>query len=202
MSFITRLLTRGLAVGLPLILTLALIVWFLVTLESWLAVPLRWILGPVYLPSMGILVGIGLIIGIGIAASTWLGRKALDAINSVFENMPLVKTVYGAFRDALGMFAGSGDKNFDSAVVVEWGGQRFLGFITRDHSDNLPEGLMGENDVVVYLPMGYQIGGFPIVVARDKTTPLDMSVDAALKFAITAGASARASSEPMISKKS
>lgn len=189
MAIFTRVIARGLAVGLPLILTLAILVWLLQTIETWLGVPMRWMMGSAYVPGMGLLLGLAIVIGLGLAASTWLGGKLLDLMNAIVERVPLVKTIYSAIKDVFSVFGQSGGDAFDKAVVVEWGGRRFLGFITRDDHDGLPEGLMSEDDVIVYLPMGYQIGGFPLIVSRSQLTSIDMPVDAALKFALTAGAS-------------
>lgn len=184
-----RLLMRGLIVGLPLVLTIAILAWFLTTVESWLAVPLKYLFADAYIPGMGLALGVLLAIGLGVVATTWIGDKLLALVSSLIDRVPLAKTVYGAIKDVLNMFNRDVSQAMDKAVVVEWGGRRFLGFVTRDTAQGVPAGLMGPDDVVVYLPMGYQIGGFPIVVPRDQLTPIDMSVDAALKFALTAGAS-------------
>ncbi len=192
MALVSRIIARGLMVGLPVILTIAILVWLLRTIEEWLAIPLRYIMENSYVPGMGLALGLGLTIVLGIIASTWLGRRALGMIGLLMERVPLAKTIYGALKDVFQLFRGSAGKEaFEKAVVVEWGGRRFLGFITRDDNADLPEGLMQPDDVVVYLPMGYQIGGFPVVVPRDQVTPIDMTVDAALRFAITAGMSAK-----------
>lgn len=190
MNVFMRLLVRGLMVGLPIVLTIAIIGWLLRTIEKWFSVPLSYVLGSTYTPGLGLVLGLLATIALGAAASTWLGRQLLSTINSILERLPLVKSIYGAIKDVFNLFARSDNKDaFDKTVVVEWGGRRFLGFVTRDDGTDLPKGLMGPNDVIVYLPMGYQIGGFPIIVSRDQLTPIDMSVEAALKFALTAGAS-------------
>lgn len=190
MAKITRIIGRGLAVGLPIILTIALIVWLVQTLENWLGAPLKWLLGGAYLPGMGLIIGLGLLIALGLFASTWIGGRLLDWLGGLVERLPLVKTVYGAIKDVMAMFNQSKAQKLDKAVVVTWGEQRFLGFITREDAKGLPDGLLNEGDVVVYIPMGYQIGGFPILVNRKNVTPINMSVEAALKFALTAGVSA------------
>ncbi|MFZ5608059.1 MAG: DUF502 domain-containing protein [Pseudomonadota bacterium] len=190
MRLLARIIARGLAVGLPLILTLAILVWLLKTIETWLGAPLRWWLEDSYAPGMGLAIGLVFVIALGVVASTWLGGRLLALVNALLDRLPLVKTIYGALKDVMRMFERGGKGDFDKAVVVDWGGRRFLGFITREDADGLPKGLMEPGDVVVYLPMGYQIGGFPILVSRKALTPIDMPVDAALKFALTAGVSA------------
>lgn len=190
MNIFMRLLVRGLVVGLPAVLTIAVIGWLLRTIETLFSIPLTYFLGDAYTPGLGVVLGLVATIVLGAAACTWLGKLILHTVNSVLERLPLIKSIYGAIQDVFSLFARNGEKEvFDKTVVVEWGGRRFLGFVTRNNSAGLPNGLMGPDDVIVYLPMGYQIGGFPIVVARHQLTPIDMPVEAALRFALTAGAS-------------
>ncbi len=53
--------------------------------------------------------------------------------------------------------------------------------------DDLPPGLGGEEDVAVYVPYSYQIGGFTLIVARKQIQPLDMRLEDAMRFVVTAG---------------
>jgi uncharacterized membrane protein len=41
--------------------------------------------------------------------------------------------------------------------------------------------------VAVYLPLSYSMGGFTIMVQRTDVRRLDMTVEEAMRFAITAG---------------
>ena len=43
--------------------------------------------------------------------------------------------------------------------------------------------------LAVYLPMSYQIGGFTVYAPRAFLRPLDMSVEQAIRFTMTAGTS-------------
>jgi hypothetical protein len=50
----------------------------------------------------------------------------------------------------------------------------------------LPKGLAELDDqVAVYLPMGYMIGGYTVFVPRSWTTPVDMSVEEAMRLALS-----------------
>ena len=53
-----------------------------------------------------------------------------------------------------------------------------------------PDGIGDDQTVAVYLPMSYQLGGFTLMVPKDKITPVDMKVDQAMQFVLTAGVSA------------
>ena len=62
-----------------------------------------------------------------------------------------------------------------------------VGLITRQSMQGLPKGLSALDDrVAVYLPMGYMIGGYTVFVPRSWTTPLDMSVEEAMRMALIA----------------
>jgi uncharacterized membrane protein len=67
-------------------------------------------------------------------------------------------------------------------------GMRTLGLVTRDHFKDLPSGLGGDGVVAVYVPFSYQVGGFTVFVPCDRLTVLDMSLEDAMHFIVTAGA--------------
>ena len=62
-----------------------------------------------------------------------------------------------------------------------------VGLVTRQAMHGLPRGLGDLSDrVAVYLPMGYMIGGYTVFVPRSWTTPIDMSVEEAMRSALIA----------------
>jgi uncharacterized membrane protein len=52
--------------------------------------------------------------------------------------------------------------------------------------DGLPGALAGSDQVAVYLPMGYMIGGYTIFVPRSWTEPIDMTVEEAMRSSLIA----------------
>ena len=67
-----------------------------------------------------------------------------------------------------------------------------IGFVTRE---DVPAALQphGGNDwVTVYFPMSYAFGGYTLYLSRDRIQPLDISVEDAMRLAITAGLTAGA----------
>ena len=66
------------------------------------------------------------------------------------------------------------------------GNMRLLGFVTRADFSHAP-GIARADEVAVYLPMSYQVGGYTVLVPRSACTPVDMSREEALKFILTAG---------------
>jgi uncharacterized membrane protein len=91
----------------------------------------------------------------------------------------------------MGFFSSSDKKPMRRAVMVTVGNTslRLIGFITREDFGDLPAGIGGDGNVAVYLPMSYQIGGFTTMVPRSAVQPIDMSIEQAMRFAVTAGMS-------------
>ena len=66
------------------------------------------------------------------------------------------------------------------------GNMRLLGFVTRTEFEDVP-GLARPDEVAVYLPMSYQVGGFTVFMPRSAIAPVQMSREDAMKFILTAG---------------
>jgi len=143
----------------------------------------------VYRPGMGVVAGLVLVLVIGVLMNAWLFRTLFRWSEKLLERIPLVKTLYGAVRDLMGFFSGSEKKAMRKAVMVAVGNTplRLIGFITREDFSGLPAGVGGGDTVAVYLPMSYQIGGFTTMVPRAAVQPIDMSIEEAMRFAVTAG---------------
>ena len=192
MKLIMRLFFTGLAAVLPVTVTLYVLYWLGSTAESILGRGLR-ILVPnsLYWPGMGVVAGLVLVFGIGVSMKAWLFRKVFRWSERFIERIPLVKALYGAVRDLMIFFSGSNKKTMRKVVMVTIGNTplRLIGFITREDFANLPVGIGIDDTVAVYLPMSYQIGGFMAMVPRSAVQPIDMSIEQAMRFAVTAGMS-------------
>jgi uncharacterized membrane protein len=100
--------------------------------------------------------------------------------------IPLVRSVYAAMRDLLGLFARHKEPALQ-VVAVEIAGARLLGFVTRTEFADLPAGIGKADEVAVYLPMSYQIGGYTVMVPKQAVTAVAMSREDAMKWILTAG---------------
>jgi uncharacterized membrane protein len=115
----------------------------------------------------------------------------------VLLEIPLVRSVYAALRDLMGLFAESKEPSLQVVSLDLPGNLRVLGFVTRADFSDVPAGIARPDEVAVYLPMSYQIGGYTVFVPKSACTPVRMSREEAMKFILTAGLkSASASVEP------
>ncbi len=192
MKLVVRMFLSGLVTVLPVTVTLYVLYWLGSAAESFVGRGLKMLIpSTLYWPGMGVVAGLVLVFVIGVLMKAWLFRRAFQWGEQFVERIPLVKALYGAVRDLMGFFSGSDKKTIRKAVVVSVGDPplRFIGFITREDFGDLPAGIGGEGDVAVYLPMSYQIGGFTTMVPRSAVEPIDMSIEQAMRFAVTAGMS-------------
>ena len=193
MKHLTAIFLKGLFTILPIAVTVILVAWFAYGAEELFGTIIRWFIRDEwYVPGMGVGVAMLLIFGVGLLVSLW-GVPELIAASErlIIARIPLVKTIYGAVRDLLGFFAATGARGDDRKVVMitlDAMGTRAIGILTRDRFDDLPPGMGGENIVAVYVPYSYQIGGLTVFVPRDRVQVLDMDLEDAMRFIVTAGA--------------
>lgn len=179
---------RGLISFLPLAIT----VYVLVIFVTWTERTAMWLLRPItgdfYLPGLGIALGALLILLLGILLSLRITGKLLGFVELPFTNLPLVKSIYSSLKNFADYFAPH-EQDAQQVVLLKMPGHELstVGLVTRQSMKDLPRGLAELDDqVAVYLPMGYMIGGYTVFVPRSWTTPIDMSVEEAMRLALIA----------------
>lgn len=186
----------GLLTLVPVLATLYFIVWMFNFAERLFGKPLQWLVPQDYRTGMGIAAAIAVVFGVGVLMRAVVFRYFFRGIEKLLLGIPLVRSVYGALRDLLGLFAKHEDPALQVVAVTLPGLEaRLLGFVTRTEFGDLPEGIANEGEVAVYLPMAYNIGGYTVFVARSRIRPVAMSREDAMKFTLTAGLKSKPSSD-------
>jgi len=181
----------GLLAVLPILVTLAFVMWLIRAAESVLGGMLGVLLpSSLYLPGMGLFLAIGIIFLVGLGLQGVMFRQVMSWLEAAVNRIPLIKTVYGAVRDLTALMSNKGERRMNQVVMVALPGVpiRLVGFVTVEslQAAGLPG---GPDEVAVYLPMSYQIGGYTLLLPRSHLTPLDMNFEEAMRFVITAGLS-------------
>lgn len=188
---LARTFLSGLAVVLPIVVTFAVLAWLVTTAEAVLGAVVRVLLPDgAYPRGLGIVLALGLIFGVGVLMEAVYFRRLMGWLEELLNRIPLVKTVYGAVRDLMSLFSKAGTRKFSKVVMVKFPGieARLVGFVTLEDFTGLAiDARAGE--VAVYLPMSYTIGGYTVFLPRECLTPLDMSLEDAMRFVVTAGMS-------------
>ena len=179
---------RGLITFLPLAITVYVLVMFITWTERTAMQMLRPITGEFYLPGLGIALGALLILALGVLMSMRITGRLLSFIELPFTNLPVVKSIYSSLKNFADYFSPH-EQDAQQVVLLKMPGHELstVGLVTRQSMKGLPGGLAElEGQVAVYLPMGYMIGGYTVFVPRSWTSPVDLSVEEAMRMALVA----------------
>ncbi|MHC4592064.1 MAG: DUF502 domain-containing protein [Planctomycetota bacterium] len=120
----------------------------------------------------------------------YIGRRVMRAVDRLFERFPVIKSVYPHARQVGDFIFGQSERRrFSGVVAVEYPrrGVYSVGFMTGDALPGMGE-QAGRDLVTVFIPTSpTPVTGFIIAVPPEETTRLDMTVDEAFRYFITAG---------------
>lgn len=188
-GFFTRNMLTGLITILPVVLTFYLLYWLAISAESVLGGLLAHVLpNALYWPGMGVIAGLVVLFFIGALMHAYVVRMLFEKLEKLISRMPIIKPIYSAFRDFLDYFKPKKDQEFEQVVSVQINStMKVIGFITEHEMHKLPQGFNDDNSILVYFPLSYMIGGYAVLVPRNSVTVVDMSMEEAMRFTLTAG---------------
>jgi uncharacterized membrane protein len=185
---IGRIFLTGLLTVLPIIATVYFAVWVLTVLEEFFGRQLKYLIPDEwYHTGMGLAVALVFVFLVGLLMHAILFRRLFGWAEKMLLGVPLVRSVYAALRDLLGLFAEHKEPSLQVVSLDLPGNMRVLGFVTRADFSDAPPGIARAGEVAVYLPMSYQVGGYTVLVPKSACTPVEMSREEAMKFILTAG---------------
>jgi uncharacterized membrane protein len=188
---LSRTFFTGLIAVLPIMVTLAVVLWLIGVADSFFGGVVRLFLpNSANWPGAGLLLSLMVIFVIGLMMQAVFFREFIKWLEEQLEKVPLIKTVYSAVRDLTGFMSKKDGRKFNQVVLVKAPGMpgQLLGFITTEDLTAIGDTSLASS-VAVYLPMSYQIGGYTVLLPRDQLTAVDMSMEDAMRFLITAGVS-------------
>jgi uncharacterized membrane protein len=143
----------------------------------------------IVIPGLGLLALFLLLVGIGWAAERAIGSRFVRWWQGTLERIPLTRRLYGAANRIVRTVFGSEARPFQQVVLVEYpaAGRWAIGFLSAaappTMQAHIPDG------VSVFVPTTPNpTSGFLAVVPRSSVVELDMSVDQAFTFILSAGA--------------
>jgi uncharacterized membrane protein len=193
MSTLRRWFIAGLLVWIPLGITL----WVLSLLVDLMDKSL--LLLPVYMrsdalfgfhvPGLGIILTVAIVLFTGALAANFFGRRLLAIGDAMLSHIPIVRSIYGGVKQISDTLFSPEGKAFRSTVLVRYphAGAWTVALVTGTPRHELAA-ILGADEVAVFVPTTPNItAGFFLVVKREDTIPLDMTVDDALKYIISMG---------------
>lgn len=190
MKPISKTFIKGLIAIIPITLTLYLLFWLAGTAEL--------VLGNIFklfFPDSWYIKGFGFVLGLVVAyffGSFLETRTFLRLFNSFEEfviQIPFFKSIYTTIRDFSSLFSGENKGKFKQVVLVNVpsGNGQQIGFITVSNFEELSHTFIADDQIAVYLPFSYEMGGNTVIMSRQNVVEVDMSVEDAMRFIATAG---------------
>jgi len=183
----SKTLLTGFITLFPVVLTIYFLYWLAVTSENIMGAAIQWVLPQaLYFPGLGMMAGLVVVFVVGLLMKAILIRQLFGLGEKILYRLPLIKTVYRAMRDLFEFFTPK-KEGLGQVVAVTYDGIEMIGFVTQTDEQRLPESFRDQDKVLVYLPMSYMIGGFTLFIPREHVRSINMSMEEAMRFALTAG---------------
>ncbi len=180
----------GLVVIAPLGATLLILAWAFRTIDAILGQPLEDALG-VRVPGLGIAILALLILLVGWAVHHTVGRRLLQAWNTELSRFPLTRRIYNAGSQIVQAMLAGDRRVFSRAVLLPYPaeGSWAVGFVTNEGTRVFSE-IVGDPCLTVFVPTTFSFppSGCLLIVPRARVRALDLSVEDAFKFVVSAGA--------------
>ena len=185
MSWLRRSFITGFFVTVPLIISVAALVWVFQVIDG-VAEPLSMRLLGRAVPGLGVLLTAGSILLVGAVATNVFGKRVLQRAEYYLLQVPVFKTVYAPVKQLIVAFAPDNEAGFKKVIIVEDPKRgMLLGFLTKEFT--LDRGRGPEPVVAVYVPTNHLYLGDVLVYPREQAIYPDISVEEGIRIFLTGG---------------
>ena len=143
---------------------------------------------PVNIPGIEIIITIFFITFVGFLSLSFIGKKFLQLVDTLFKKIPLLGTFWSAVKQMSQSFKDNKHKK-KSVVLVEYPrkGVWAVGFATKDNEGEI-KNKTNKDLVNVFVPTTPNpTSGFLLMFEKNDIIYLDMSFEEASKFVVSAG---------------
>jgi len=184
-----RQIAKHFGIGLATVLPFAFVIWVVIfvfdQVDGLFGQYVDRIQG-VYVPGVGFVLVVAAITLVGALTRIYVSRRILMWIDGIFTRIPFIKSLYTTVKELIQNIL-TRHRGFQRAVLVEWPDERafVLGFVT---NEKLPPELDPDGTrIAVYLSNSFQFAGMTVIVERSRVRDCSLTVEEALKFAVSAG---------------
>jgi uncharacterized membrane protein len=200
----------GLAVVMPVALSLAVVVWLFGTVANFTNTLLFFLPrslthaqggeGPMFWhwQVVALLLAVALVIGVGRITRHYVGRRLIAWVDQVILSVPILNKIYSVIKQVNDAFSMGKKGAFQTVVLVEFPrpGLYAIGFITGEH-ETILDRAVGDRTVSVFIPTTPNpTSGFLLVASESQVRPLRMSVADAVRFIVSVGSISPAGGMP------
>ena len=144
---------------------------------------------PFSIPGLGVVIAIVFLTMLGALAANFLGRSLIGLGERVVNRMPIVRGIYTTLKQIIETVTARNARTFREVVLVEYPrpGLWAIAFVASPTKGEVGE-KVAPDSVSVFLPTTPNpTSGFLLFVPRKDCVFLDMGVEEAVKYVISAG---------------
>jgi uncharacterized membrane protein len=178
----------GLFVIVPLVVSVALLVWFFQKADNLFSPVVDGIVRAFipdlnHIPGTGILAGLLIILAVGFFARNVAGERVLSVLDHFINRIPWYRTIYSTVKQLTDAFSPDNTRSFKEVVLVEYPkeGSHALGFRTGSVERE------GRMLAVVFVPTNHIYLGEVLFLPEENVVRLDMPVEQAVRIIVSAG---------------
>jgi uncharacterized membrane protein len=187
MQWLRRRMIAGFFVTVPLVISVAALVWIFGIIDGFTAPVSEQLLGR-KIPGLGILITALVVLLAGILATNVIGRRVLARTERWLMRVPVFRTVYAPVKQLVVAFSPDNEYGFKRVVMVEDPDRGMLmGFLTKEFT--VDKGRGPEELVAVYVPTNHLYLGDIVLCPRSRVFFPDVSVEEGIRIFLTGGMS-------------
>ena len=187
MAWLRRSFITGLVVTVPLIISVAALVWIFGIIDGFTAPLSQRVLGRA-IPGIGILMTLLFVVIVGAIATNVIGRRILATAESWLVRVPVFKTIYSPVKQLVAAFSPDNEYGFKRVVMVEDPDHGLvMGFLTKEFT--VDRGRGPEALVAVFVPTNHLYLGDIHLYPREWAFFPDLSVEDWIRIFLTGGMS-------------
>jgi uncharacterized membrane protein len=181
----------GIFVIVPLLISVALLVWFFQRVDAFFSPPIDGILKAflgydAHVPGTGLLTGLFIILVVGFFARNVVGARILEHVERFSQRIPVYSSLYSTVKQLTDAFSPDNKNSFKEVLLVEY---PRAGVYTVSFRTGTVE-MEGRRLAVVYVPTNHLYLGDLVLVPEDEAVRLDMTVEAAMRLFLSVGTAA------------
>jgi uncharacterized membrane protein len=190
----SRLLT-GFFVMVPLVVSVAALVWIFGIIVGFTAPLAERVLGEnaagwgeIAVAALGILVTLLVVVAVGSFATNVIGRRVLVRAEGWLMHIPVFRTIYAPVKQLVVAFSPDNEYGFKRVVMVDDPSRGLImGFLTKEFT--VDRGRGPEALVAVYVPTNHLYLGDIALYPRERAFYPDISVEEGIRIFLTGGMS-------------
>jgi uncharacterized membrane protein len=187
MQWLRRSFLAGFFVTVPLVISVAALVWIFGIIDRFTAPLATRVLGR-EVPGLGILITLLVVLLVGAVATNVIGRRLVSRAEGWLMMIPVFRTIYAPVKQLVAAFSPDNEYGFKRVVLVEEPARGMvMGFLTKEFT--VERGGGREELVAVYVPTNHLYLGDIVLVPRVRVSFPDLTVEEGIRIFLTGGMS-------------